>query len=86
LEVVPVSKTSNLGNAIGKVVLAAVLLVFIGASILYVTWPSGPVAQFTTAQFGALLFGQYGVVVVVLGLLLFGSMIAGVFIAQEEDQ
>jgi NADH:ubiquinone oxidoreductase subunit 6 (subunit J) len=44
------------------------------------------VAQFTTAQFGILLFGQYGFVVVVLGLLLFAAMIAGVFIAQEEEQ
>ena len=80
------SKISGRGNAIGKVILGAVLLVFIGASILTVTWPDGPMAQITTAQFGAILFGQYGIVVVVLGLLLFGSMIAGVFIAQEEEQ
>jgi NADH:ubiquinone oxidoreductase subunit 6 (subunit J) len=76
---------STLGKAVGKTLLAAVLLVFIGVSVLTVTWPSGPVAQFTTAQFGALLFGQYGIVVLVLGLLLFASIIAGVFIAQEED-
>ena len=80
------SKAPGLGNAIGKTILAAVLLVFIGASILTVTWPSGPLAQFTSAQFGALLFDKYGIVVVVLGLLLFASMIAGVFIAQEEEQ
>ena len=79
-------KRSDLSSAIGKSVLAAVLLVFIGVSILTVTWPSGPVAQFTTAQFGILLFGQYVFVVVVLGLLLFAAMIAGVFIAQEEEQ
>lgn len=80
------SKTSGLGKAIGKTVLAAVLLVFIGASILTVTWPSGTVAQFTSAQFGLLLFDKFGIVVMVLGLLLFASMIAGVFIAQEEEQ
>jgi len=81
-----VSKTPGLGNAIGKTILAAVLLVFVGASILTVTWPDGPVAQFTTDQFGTILFNQYGIVVVVLGLLLFASTIAGVFIAQEEEQ
>ena len=37
-----------LANSIGKMILAAVLLVFIGASILTVTWPSGSVAQFTS--------------------------------------
>ncbi len=78
-------KQSGLANAIGKTILGAVLLAFIGVSILTVTWPSGPIAQITTAQFGTILFGQYGVVVVVLGLLLFASIIAGVFIAQEED-
>ena len=76
----------GLASTVGKVILVAVLLVFIGASILDVTWPSGPIAQFTTAQFGALLFDKYGMVVVVLGLLLFASIIAGVFIAQEEEQ
>ena len=80
------SRTSGKGSAIGKIILAAVLLIFICVSILTVTWPDGPIAQITTAQFGALLFGQYGIVVVMLGLLLFGSMIAGVFIAQEEEQ
>ena len=80
------SKAPSLGNAIGKTILAAVMLVFIGASILTVTWPSGPIAQFTTAQFGSILFDQYGIVVVFLGLLLFAAMIAGVFIAQEEEQ
>ncbi len=80
------SKSQGIGNAIGKTILAAVLLVFMGASLLTVTWPSGPIAQFTTAQFGTILFGQYGIVVLVLGLLLFSAMIAGVFIAQEEEQ
>lgn len=75
----------SLANSIGKVILAAVLLVFLGASILTVTWPSGPVSQFTSSEFGTKLFGQYGIVVVVLGLLLFASIIAGVFIAQEEE-
>jgi NADH:ubiquinone oxidoreductase subunit 6 (subunit J) len=74
------------GKSIGKVVLAAVLLVFVGASILAVTWPSGPLAQFASKDFGTILFGTYGSLVVVLGLLLFASIIAGVFIAQEEDQ
>ena len=80
------SKAPGMRNAIGKTILAAVLLVFIGVSILTVTWPSGPLAQFTTADFGNVLFGTYGIVVVVLGLLLYGALIAGVFIAQEEEQ
>jgi NADH:ubiquinone oxidoreductase subunit 6 (subunit J) len=81
-----VSKPSDLGNAIGKTLLAAALLIFIGASILTVTWPSGPIAQFASNEFGTILFDQYGIVVIVLGLLLFASIIAGVFIAQEEEQ
>lgn len=79
-------RRSDLANSIGKIILGAVLLTFIGASILAVTWPSGPIAQFTSAQFGTILFDQYGFVVVVLGLLLFASITAGVFIAQEEEQ
>ena len=39
------SKVPGIRNAIGKTILAAVLLVFIGASLLTVTWPSGPVAE-----------------------------------------
>jgi hypothetical protein len=46
-----VSKSSGLGNLIGKTLLAAALLVFIGASILMVTWPSGPIAQFASEQY-----------------------------------
>jgi hypothetical protein len=49
---------TGLANSIGKIILAAVLLVFLGASILTVTWPSGPVAQFTSEQFGTILFEQ----------------------------
>jgi NADH:ubiquinone oxidoreductase subunit 6 (subunit J) len=78
---------TGLGNAIGKTILGGVLLAFIIVSVLTVTvWPTGPIAQFTTSDFGATLFGTYGVVVLVLGLLLFAAMIAGVFIAQEEEQ
>ena len=80
------SKMPGIGGPVGKIILGAVLLVFIGVSILNVTWPSGPVAQFSPADFGTLLFGTYGIVVVVLGLLLYAAMIAGVFIAQEEEQ
>jgi NADH:ubiquinone oxidoreductase subunit 6 (subunit J) len=81
-----VSKVPGIGSAVGKIILGAVLLVFIGISILNVTWPNGPVAQFSPADFGIELFGTYGIVVVVLGLLLYAAMIAGVFIAQEEEQ
>ncbi len=80
------SKSTGLGNAIGKTILGAALLAFIVVSILTVTWPSGPLAQFTSEQFGTILFGTYGSIVVVLGLLLFATIIAGVFIAQEEEQ
>jgi NADH:ubiquinone oxidoreductase subunit 6 (subunit J) len=81
-----VSKTSGTRTAIGKTILAGVLLAFVIVSLLNVTWPTGPVAQYTTAEFGTILFGTYGIVIVVLGMLLFAAMIAGVFIAQEEDQ
>ena len=39
-----------------------------------------------TVQFGEAVFNDYGIAVVMLGLLLFSAMIGGVFIAQEEEE
>jgi NADH:ubiquinone oxidoreductase subunit 6 (subunit J) len=39
----------------------------------------------STKQLGNLLFDQWGVIVLVFGLVLFAAMMGGVFIAQEED-
>ncbi|NLX47684.1 MAG: hypothetical protein GXY70_05915 [Euryarchaeota archaeon] len=38
-----------------------------------------------TAEIGTAIFADYGVAVLMLGLILFSVIIGGVFIAQEED-
>ena len=39
-----------------------------------------------TKAIGNLLFDEWGVIVLVMGLVLFAAMMGGVFIAQEEDE
>ncbi|MCE5297206.1 MAG: hypothetical protein LLG16_08920 [Euryarchaeota archaeon] len=39
-----------------------------------------------TQMIGNLLFTEWGVVVLVLGLVLFAAMLGGVYIAQEDDE
>jgi len=60
------------------------LLVIIG-SILTVTWP-GQMTQFDNVGLAEMLFNNWGPTLILLGALLFASMMAGVFIAQEDRE
>jgi NADH:ubiquinone oxidoreductase subunit 6 (subunit J) len=78
-------KTST-RRVVGMVLIAALLLALVLYSLLSVTWPTGSISQFTTQQFGLDLFNDYSFVVIMLGLVLFGAMLGGVFVAKEEDE
>jgi NADH:ubiquinone oxidoreductase subunit 6 (subunit J) len=39
-----------------------------------------------TQTIGNLLFTEYGIVVIMLGFVLFAAMLGGVYIAQEDDE
>jgi len=71
---------------IGMVLIAALLLALVLYSLLTVTWPAGSIHQIATEQFGLDLFTDYSFVVIMLGLVLFGAMLGGVFIAKEDDE
>ena len=78
-------KTST-RRIVGMVLIAVLLLALVLYSLLTVTWPAGSIHQTTTEQFGLDLFNDYAFVVILLGLVLFGAMLGGVFIAKEEDE
>lgn len=78
-------KTST-RRIIGMVLIAVLLLALVLYSLLTVTWPAGSIHQITTEQFGLDLFNDYSFVVIMLGLVLFGAMLGGVFIAKEDDE
>jgi NADH:ubiquinone oxidoreductase subunit 6 (subunit J) len=62
----------------------ALLLVILG-SVVTVTWP-GDMTQFTNKDLANILFNNWGPTLVVLGALLFASMLGAVYIAQEDRE
>lgn len=62
----------------------ALLLVIIG-SIMTVTWP-GSMTQFDNKGLAEILFNNWGPTLILLGALLFASMLGGVYIAQEDRE
>ncbi len=61
---------------------AALLLIVIG-SIISVQW-AGTFHEFTSQQLGMAIFETWGPTLIIVGLLMFASMLGGVYIAQEE--
>jgi NADH:ubiquinone oxidoreductase subunit 6 (subunit J) len=93
-EVAPVSSERDkigLKGSLGtKLVITGSLLVVILYTI-YAWIDIGSIGTYqiwsdATAMLGKTLFEEWGIVVLVLGLILFATMIGGVFIAQEDDE
>jgi NADH:ubiquinone oxidoreductase subunit 6 (subunit J) len=67
------------------VFLAAALLFIVIGSIISVQW-AGSFHEFTNQQLGNAIFESWGPTLIIVGLLMFASMLGGVYIAQEEKQ
>ena len=89
-----------MNRKIGAVLGIAVVLMF-GAMILNTDWkeiddgygegvpeegvPFYPVDENDDNNINSLLFEEYGAILLVLGILMFGAMIAGVCLSREEE-
>jgi NADH:ubiquinone oxidoreductase subunit 6 (subunit J) len=62
----------------------ALFFVIIG-TILTVTWP-GELSQVPTSEVGTAIFHTWGPTLILVGVLMFASMLGGVFIAQEDEK
>jgi NADH:ubiquinone oxidoreductase subunit 6 (subunit J) len=63
------------------------LLVLLLVSLLVAQWPSNWELRFITNEdFARVIFNEYGLTFMVVGLVMFVSMIGGVFLAQEESE
>lgn len=55
-------------------------------SILMTEWSAGAPADINNIELGTTLFDTYAIAVLMVGFVLFVSLLGGVFIAQEEDE
>lgn len=72
-----------------NIVLAGTAVLFLAVvlgSVLLTQWPAGALTEVDNVEFGLSVFNQYGIAILMVGLVLFVSMLGGVFIAQEEKE
>jgi NADH:ubiquinone oxidoreductase subunit 6 (subunit J) len=92
-----VDKVSKSRFAVGKKGSLLTKLVIVGAllvTILYTVYLWVGVGEIGTYELlsnmtetiGNLLFTEYGIVVIMLGFVLFAAMLGSVYIAQEDDE
>ncbi len=62
----------------------ALFFVIVG-TILTVTW-QGELSQVPTSDVGMAIFHTWGPTLILVGVLMFASMLGGVFIAQEDEK
>ena len=62
----------------------ALFFVVIG-TILAVTW-EGELSQIPTSEVGTSIFNTWGPTLILVGVLMFASMMGGMFIAQEDEK
>jgi NADH:ubiquinone oxidoreductase subunit 6 (subunit J) len=61
-------------------------LVVVLGTMLATAWTGGYVHPTDSKDFSSLIFNEYGVAVLMVGFVLFVSMLGGVFLAQEEKE
>lgn len=54
-------------------------------SLLAVSWPAGEITNIGLDALGNETFETYGVTFIIVGLVMFTSMIGGVFLAKEDE-
>lgn len=75
----------NKRNVYIGITLAMFLVVVVGA-LLTAQWPAGSLTSTNNNDLSSAIFNEYGLAVFVVGIVLFVSMLGGVFIAQEEEE
>jgi NADH:ubiquinone oxidoreductase subunit 6 (subunit J) len=75
----------NKRNVYVGITLVAFLVIVVGA-LLTTQWPAGSLTTTNNDALSSMIFNEYGLVVLVVGIVLFVSMLGGVFIAQEERE
>jgi NADH:ubiquinone oxidoreductase subunit 6 (subunit J) len=75
----------NTKKAIVTVLAVAALFFVIVGTILTVTW-QGELHQLPTSDVGTAIFHTWGPTLILVGVLMFASMLGGVFIAQEDEK
>lgn len=87
-EAVTVNYDETTKGIVYKVLIIGLLLELLIYSIFSVEWGDVVSIEQTaewTREVGSTIFNQYGVAVVMMGLLLLSAIIGGVFLAQEDD-
>lgn len=66
----------------------AVLLlsIIVIGSLMVTTWPAGEITNIGLEELGMGTFETYGAIFIIVGLVMFVSMLGGVFLAKEEDE
>jgi NADH:ubiquinone oxidoreductase subunit 6 (subunit J) len=72
-------------NAWATAISAIALLLIVLGSIISVNW-LGTYTQFTSKDLGMAIFETWGPTLIIVGLLMFASMLGGVYIAQEDRE
>lgn len=75
----------NKRNVLIGITLVAFLVLVIG-SLMAAQWPAGSLIETDNNELSSILFNEYGLAVLIVGIVLFVSMLGGVFIAQEENE
>jgi NADH:ubiquinone oxidoreductase subunit 6 (subunit J) len=75
----------NTKKAIVTFLAVAALFFVIVGTILTVTW-QGELHQLPTSDIGTAIFHTWGPTLILVGVLMFASMLGGVFIAQEDEK
>lgn len=75
----------NKRNVYVGITLVAFLVLVVG-TLLTAQWPAGSLTMTNNNELSSILFNEYGLAVLVVGIVLFVSMLGGVFIAQEENE
>ena len=67
--------------------IAAFLLALLLGVLLTAQWPGGwGISEIPAGDLGVTLFENYGIAFLIVGVVLFVSMMGGVFLAQEEKE
>ncbi len=75
----------NRQQYLGGLAVLALSMLIIG-SLLVVSWPSGEPTGMGLDELGLGIFGTFGVTFIVVGLVMFTSMLGGVFLAKEDEE
>jgi NADH:ubiquinone oxidoreductase subunit 6 (subunit J) len=68
------------------IVTLVAFLVIMVSCVLATSWGPSEATETNTKDLSYLLFNEYGLAVVIVGIVLFVSMLGGIFIAQEEKE